>query len=75
MRFYITKDGEDYLCIDETIQLGNPSMYEGRAPSISGIISSVEGALIHKEYIKRKCKAVKREDVPAYWLKALTGAS
>ena len=73
MRYYQEPDG-DYLCVSGERLPNDPSVQEGRATAIAGLITSVCTTGIGDEFLAT-CKRVPRKQVPSAWIEAMNGQS
>lgn len=75
LKYYQERNG-DYLCVDPSTleyyltNIGKAQM-EGRATAIKHNVHSVCTTGISLDFLKRKCKRVRKIDIPKEWLEAL----
>lgn len=77
LKYYQEQDKVgDYLSIDPSTldyyikNFGNAN-FEGRATAIKGEVTSVCTTAISMEFLHRKCRRVRKSDIPAKWLEML----
>ena len=67
--YYQEKDTKDWLGVDEENLAAG--FHTGRAAAIANLPGSVCTIRIDPNYIEKKCRPVRRRDVPAEWLAAM----
>jgi len=77
LKYYQEQDKTgDYLSIDPAtldyyLKTQGKALYEARATSIAGSVTSVCTTAVSLEFLQKKCHRVRKADIPAEWLEVL----
>lgn len=77
MKYYQERDKTgDYVSVDPGTaeyycRIGQAGMVEGRAPALHGEVSTVCTVSLSREWLNRKCRRVRKADVPQAWRERL----
>lgn len=75
LKYYQERNG-DYVSVDPSTakyyeEIGMPGTLEGRATAIAHEVSSVCTTSLGWEFLHKKCKRVRKIDIPYEWLEVL----
>jgi len=76
--YYQEIESGDYLCVDHNtkdyyLRIGRPDIREARATCITGLDNSMCTTSVSLGYLREKCHRVLKRNVPANWLRWITG--